>query len=273
MSIFKDLTGEKFGRLTVIKLDKKIQSGNRKRYYWLCKCGCGNYTSVRTDCLTKGQVKSCGCLKREQDRANLEANHSHKLSHTKLWNTYYGMKRRCYNPKDKRYKNYGARGIKICSEWLNDFNKFVEWSYNNGYNDNLSIDRINNDGNYEPCNCRWATPKQQSNNRRSNIRVNCKGKSITLKELSENIGISYQCIDARYNNGDRGKRLIRKINTDKKVVRGSKQHLSKLSEREVKEIKRLLEKGELQVAIAQKYNVSKGAINSIYKNRTWKHVK
>lgn len=198
MPKFKDLTGEKFGRLTVIGVSRKVESGNRKRYYWHCKCDCGNDKEVRTDCLTNGLVKSCGCLKKEQDRINLTKYHKHKLSHTKLWDTYYGMKSRCYDKEDKRYDDYGGRGIKICDEWLGNFENFVSWSLENGFSESLQIDRINNNLGYSPENCRWISQKENCRNRRSNVMLEYDGKMITLVELSEILNIPYKTAYSKY---------------------------------------------------------------------------
>lgn len=190
MPRFKDLTGQQFGRLTVKCVARKVKSGERYRYYWTCECQCGNTIEVRTDCLTQGLVRSCGCLKKEQDAINLAANHSHKQSHSKLWNTYYGMISRCYNPNDKRYPDYGERGIRVCDEWRNDKNSFFEWGKSHGCSEGLQLDRIDNNGDYSPENCRWVTPKQNSLNRRSNVMIEYEGETITLTELSEKLGLS-----------------------------------------------------------------------------------
>lgn len=198
MPNFKNLTGEKFGRLTVIGVSKKVESGNRERYYWRCKCDCGNEKEVRTDCLTSGLVKSCGCLKKDQDKINLTKYHKHKLSHTKLWDTYYGMKSRCYDKTDKRYSDYGGRGIEICPEWLENFENFVSWSLENGFDDNLQIDRIDNDSGYSPQNCRWISIKENCRNRRSNVMIEYQGKMITLVELSEILNIPYKTAYSKY---------------------------------------------------------------------------
>lgn len=198
MPRFKDLTGQTFDRLKVLKVDHKQQCGNRFRYYWLCECECGNTVVVRTDCLTKGLVKSCGCLKKEQDEINLRANHSHKLSHTKFWDTYYGMMSRCYESTDKRYSDYGGRGIGVCNEWREDKNKFFEWAKDNGLKEGLQLDRIDNNGDYSPDNCRWVTPKQNSRNRRSNVMVEFDGEWITLIEVAERLGISIWQARKRY---------------------------------------------------------------------------
>lgn len=216
MPNFKDLTGQRFGRLVVIGVREKRTSGNRERYYWDCICDCGNHQIVRTDCLTKGLVQSCGCLKAEQDEINLRENHRHKLSGTRLYQEWVSMKRRCFNPNDKRYADYGGRGITVCEEWTAVPDQFFDWSLKNGYDDNLTIDRIENDGNYAPDNCRWVDRKTQSRNRRSNVRVQYEGKEITLIELSEKTGISYNCLSYRYKAGDRGSRLVRPVRKFKK---------------------------------------------------------
>ena len=198
MPNFKNLTGEKFGRLTIIGVSRKVESGNRERYYWRCKCDCGNEKEVRTDCLTSGLVKSCGCLKKDQDKINLTKYHKHKLSHTKLWDTYYGMKSRCYDKTDKRYSDYGGRGIELCPEWLENFENFVSWSLENGFDDNLQIDRIDNDSGYSPQNCRWISIKENCRNRRSNVMIEYQGKMITLVELSEILNIPYKTAYSKY---------------------------------------------------------------------------
>lgn len=118
---------------------------------------------------------------------------------------FSGMKRRCYNPNDKRYKDYGGRGIKICKEWLNDTNKFIEWAFENGYTEDIlpngvnkwTIDRIDNNGNYEPNNCRWVDRFTQARNKRSNHKVIYNEKEMSLKELSEIIGMNYYTLHSR----------------------------------------------------------------------------
>ncbi|MEG6615386.1 hypothetical protein V6C27_02940 [Peptococcaceae bacterium 1198_IL3148] len=207
MAVFKDLTGQTFGRLTVIKLSKEIKSGNRYRKYWLCICECGNKKDVRTDSLTSGNVRSCGCIKKEQDHKNLTKNHRHKMSGTRLYGIWQKMKDRCYNKNVRSYKDYGARGIKVCDDWLTPDN-FFDWALANGYKDHLTIDRINNDGDYEPDNCRWITPKEQARNRRSNIEVEYLGEKMTMIEAAEKSNISYKVLNARYRRGARGENLF-----------------------------------------------------------------
>ena len=123
------------------------------------------------------------------------------LSDTKLHRTWTNMKQRCHNPKNDDYSYYGARGIKVCDEWVNDFKAFYDWSMSHGYEEHLTIDRIDSDGNYEPSNCRWVTMKEQANNKRCNIFVTHNGEKISLKEFARISGIKYTTLYMRYKKG------------------------------------------------------------------------
>lgn len=191
----KDLTGKRFGRLTVLGLD--VNQDTRKTF-WECQCDCGKIITTRSDRLQSGRVKSCGCYKKEQDARNVSKNHKHKMSGTRIYHEWQGMKARCYNENDSRYSDWGGRGIKVCDQWKNDFSSFYDWSIKNGYQENKTIDRINNDGNYEPSNCRWATMKEQSNNRRSNINITIGNTTKTLTQWCEVFDIDYKKVNRRY---------------------------------------------------------------------------
>lgn len=189
-----DLTGQRFGRLTVIGIDDR----NTKKTFYYCQCDCGEIKSVRSDSLICGAIRSCGCMKKEQDRKNLAANHSHKMSKTRPYEIWQGMKGRCYNPHDARYDRYGGRGITVCDEWKEDFSVFYEWALQNGYSDDLTIDRIDNDKGYFPDNCRWASQQEQSRNRGSNVKITIGNAKKTLTEWCEIFELDYKTILARY---------------------------------------------------------------------------
>ena len=193
-NVKNDLTGRRFGRLSVIGVDDR---GTRKTYFW-CKCDCGTVKSIRGDGLLSGSIVSCGCKKREQDRINLEANHKHKMSHTRPYEIWQGIKGRCYNKNDVRYSRYGGRGITVCEEWREDFSSFYKWALANGYRDDLTIDRIDNDKGYSPDNCRWADQETQSRNRASNVFIRIGNATKTLTEWCEIFELEYKTVYARY---------------------------------------------------------------------------
>lgn len=151
-------------------------------------------TVVTTGHLMSGHTKSCGCLGREcRDQT------THGESHTRLNNIWYGMKARCLNPNSDAYSNYGGRGIDICDEWVHDYVSFRDWALSNGYADDLTLDRINVNLGYYPDNCRWATNKQQSNNKRNNVLLDYNGTKFTYSELADLAGISMNTLWMRIN--------------------------------------------------------------------------
>lgn len=196
MNNCKDLTGHRFGKLVVISREPNNKWRNSM---WLCKCDCGKTTIVNGSRLTSGHTRSCGCLQREKGDANLKLGgksvKKHGLSKTRLYNIHRGMLDRCYNSKNNHFNDYGGRGIIVCDEWKDaetGIYAFSKWALDNGYKEDLTLDRIDNNGNYEPQNCRWATKSTQARNRRSTINnrlITYKGETHTVFEWLELLGI------------------------------------------------------------------------------------
>jgi hypothetical protein len=168
MGSLVDLTGKRFGRLIV----KERALTDRKRTTWVCQCDCGKQKTVRASDLRSGHTQSCGCLHKEIVATSSFVHRvdttSHGKSRTRIYGIWSGIKTRCYNKHWKNHKNYGGRGISVCEEWRNNFQAFYDWAMSNGYSDELTIDRIDVDGNYEPSNCRWITLAEQQKNRTNN---------------------------------------------------------------------------------------------------------
>lgn len=161
MGALQDITGKRFHRLVALA---RIPTFTGKTL-WLCRCYCGNEGVVEAGNLKSGATKSCGCLKREQMATLGMKNRTHGEARSPEFRAWYGMKQRCYHEKDNRYLLYGARGITVCDHWRNSFDNFLS-DMGRRPSDVHSLDRINNDGNYDPSNCRWATRSQQNRNRR-----------------------------------------------------------------------------------------------------------
>lgn len=185
-----DITGKKFGYLTAIKINNiHTKPSGQKVTRWLCQCECGKQVVVASYDLRNGHTKSCGCKK---GRLITESKIKHNFSKKPIYRVLNSIKQRCNNPKNHAYKNYGARGIKVCDEWSEGFEKFYQWAINNGYKKGLSIDRVDVNGNYEPSNCRWATRKEQARNKRNNhlITYNSETYCLTDWAIKKNLSIS-----------------------------------------------------------------------------------
>ncbi len=178
MGRFIDLRGRRFGRLTAMYRGENTKYNDTT---WVCICDCGNQKTIRYFDLISGKTISCGCYKAEDTRQRMT---THGESHTRLHDIWRGMIKRCEAPYASRYDLYGGRGIGVCAEW-HTYENFAEWAKQSGYRDDLSIDRIDPNGNYCPENCRWATAKEQSNNTSRNHYVEYDGKRYTISELAE----------------------------------------------------------------------------------------
>lgn len=181
-----DLTGQKFGRLTVIAF-----AGNSKsrQYLWSCKCDCGNQENVIVSAanLRSGKTKSCGCLQKE--RASI-SNKTHGETKTKLFMVWSDMRHRCNNPNHRAYKWYGGKGVKVCEEWNNDYITFKTWALENGYKEGLTIDRVDADKNYCPENCCWATRREQSSHISSCRFFEFMGKKYYVRQFCREMRVS-----------------------------------------------------------------------------------
>lgn len=184
---------DKYGRLTVVEF---IGVSKDRHKLWKCKCDCGNYTVVPTNSLTAGNTKSCGCLVREQ-----KTTLTHGMRNTRLYRIWSSMKARCKYETHIEALNYHDRGITVCEEWNKNFESFAEWAKESGYNDRLTIDRIDVNGNYEPSNCRWVTQKEQCNNKRNNNIIIIDGVRHTVSEWSNIADVSRNTICNRIKRG------------------------------------------------------------------------
>ena len=194
MSKLVDLTGRKIDRLTVIKRD----GSQNKKATWLCKCDCGREIRVLGVSLTSGNTKSCGCLRQETVKNVGQSNKKHGMYGTRIYTIWADMKKRCLDKRDRAYKHYGARGISIYKEWY-VFENFYEWAKSSGYEDNLTLDRKDVNGDYTPNNCKWSTWKEQQNNRRSSHMITFNGETKTISQWSNITGIPYNTLIARIN--------------------------------------------------------------------------
>ena len=194
MGKLKDITGERFGRLVVVE---RVENDSNGQAMWLCQCDCGSEPKViRGSQLRNGKISSCGCFHKEQLS---DFRTTHGMAKCRLYRIWKNMKQRCCNKNHPRYLDYGGRGITVCDEWVNDFTSFREWANSAGYNDGLSIDRIDVNSGYSPDNCRWADNKTQQNNRTTNHYITINNNTKTLREWCDEYKISYVLVRDRIN--------------------------------------------------------------------------
>lgn len=254
----EDLTGRVFFRLTVMRKEGRLPSGHTG---WRCRCECGNECVVSTTQLRSGNNKSCGCLMREMQAAGA-AHTTHGLSKTHpLYKVWQGMKKRCENPNGRQYPDYGARGIRVCERWSNDFEAFL-----NDVGDRPSpthqIDRFpNNNGNYEPGNVRWATPTQNARNTRRNVTIEFRGETRCLSEWSEIVGLSYHVLAQRLYAGWSVDRAL----TEPHPARRRPPARPKVTEEKLAEARRLKAEGHTLKSIAEQIGISE--------SHTWRIMK
>jgi len=194
-----NLTGEKYGRLTVVNRHAVNTNGGKPQ--WLCICECGKEKVASSSNLRQGQTKSCGCLHIESALRASAIHKSHGLTGSRIESIYKGMLARCYNKNHPAYKDYGGRGITVCKEWKTKRALFFKWALANGYDEKLTIDRINNNLSYSPDNCRWSTRKVQARNTRRNLIVNIKGTKAPLSEWAERLNMPMKSLWYRLNAG------------------------------------------------------------------------
>ncbi len=203
-----DLTGDKYGRLTVIKIAPRVKG---RGVEWVCRCDCGNEAVVRSSSLRQGNTRSCGCLAREMlVERNFKHGKARRGKKTRLYGIWVRMRQRCNDPNTDDYEGYGGRGIKVCDEW-DDFLAFQNWAHSNGYKNKLTIERIDNDGDYEPNNCKWICLEKQARNKRNNHFIEFNGVCRTLAEWSEVTGIDSSLLRYRLEHWGTEKALTTKI--------------------------------------------------------------
>lgn len=212
MSKTKDEVGNRYVMLLVIR---RHGSTNDGKATWECVCDCGSIKTVLGKSLRSGITTSCGCYNKELVS---KLKRKYIIQNTRLYRIWNDMVDRCENENNQAFKHYGGRGISVCEEW-HDTNTFFKWAMSYGYSDTLTIERINNNGNYEPTNCKWATRKEQLNNRRNNKRITINGKTQTLQQWSEELKIPRSTIQYRIDHGMSPEGAIMKIGKRKNAIK------------------------------------------------------
>lgn len=187
-----DLKGKRFGKLTVIE---KAGTNKHRKLMWKCQCDCGNHSIVVGQDLRRGKTSGCGvCI--------IGHNVKRGLTSSRIYGIWNGMKNRCSNENTSSYYRYGARGITVCDEWLNNFQSFYDWAMENGYRDDLTIDRIDNDNGYSPDNCRWITMHEQNRNKCNNRKITCRGITKIVADWAIVLGIGKEILAYKLNRSE-----------------------------------------------------------------------
>lgn len=194
-----DKTGQEFGRLTVMRMAPK----RGRRVFWLCRCSCGQEREIVTDCLKPGGTESCGCFRVEVSRARMT---THGMRDSAEYSIWTNMRTRCGNPKNKAWADYGGRGIKICDRWLNSFENFL--ADMGPRPDGMTLERKDNNGDYSPDNCVWATPLEQAGNKRNNLRLTLGNETHHVREWERRLGVNYGTLQARVYAGWSDERVL-----------------------------------------------------------------
>lgn len=199
MASYKDITGTRSGLIVAVSFHSMVPNGKTKTALWTCECDCGRAALKKGYQITAGMIRSCGCLhERGNPHRKVKHGHGRRYAQSPEYIAWNAMKNRCYNASHKDYGRYGGRGISVCDRWRSDFRSFLE---DMGFKPSPehTIDRVDNDGDYEPGNCRWATQDEQVNNRSVSVTI----EGLTLREIAAAAGLTYACIHGRYYNGAR----------------------------------------------------------------------
>lgn len=186
----RDITGCRFGNLTAIRFDHRDERVKGGPHYWIFRCDCGKEIVARKNAVTSGNTKRCvDC----SNQLSSKRNTTHGLTNTRLYKEWAGMIQRCENQSSTSWSRYGANGVSVCTEW-HRFESFKDWAFENGYTDEMTIDRIDSNGNYEPSNCRWSTVREQANNKNKTIWITYNGERLPLSYWSDRLKIKYHTL-------------------------------------------------------------------------------
>jgi len=260
-----DIKDKTFGKLKAIRFYEK--RGKKQRHYWLFQCDCGNTKVINKDIVMRGQTKSCGCL---ASKLKSERKLTHGYTGTKVYNTWTTMKQRCNNPNNSKYYAYGGRGITLCERWSN-FENFLN-DMGEPPTEKHSIDRIDNDGNYEPSNCRWAEIHIQANNTRNNLFIEYQGKVKTLSQWCLEKNIVYSKALHRYNKGYNISTILEDRDIFREDLQGCKNKRAKFDKKGIIKIILLYNAGVSITKLAKKYQVDFMTIKKILTGASYKDV-